>query len=194
MSTEGAGTAPAESPAAAELIRVDDLKVHFPITAGLRRREVGRVHAVDGISFTLGPGDMYLHPAKIPHSPVRHAGSVGLVVERKRSEPGAKDGLLWFCDNCNHKLYEAYFSLEDIEKDFLTHFEQFYGSEKLRTCEQCGTVISGELELTIAGKTRRLRPGEVYIIPGGVQHGGRAGETQCQVLDVFSPVREDYQY
>lgn len=95
-------------------------------------------------TMNLGPGDMYLHPAKVPHSPVRHAGSIGLVIERKRADPGAKDGLLWFCDNCNHKLYEVYFPLEDIEKDFLKHFEHFYGSEKLRTCDNCGTVMAAD--------------------------------------------------
>jgi 3-hydroxyanthranilate 3,4-dioxygenase len=89
----------------------------------------------------LGPGDMYLHPAKVPHSPVREAGSIGLVVERKRAGQGYTDGLLWFCDNCNSKLYEAYFELHDVEKDFLPHFKQFYMSEALRTCDHCGTVM-----------------------------------------------------
>lgn len=92
-------------------------------------------------TMKLGPGDMYLHPAKVPHSPVRYEGSIGLVVERKRADMEIDDGLLWFCDNCNNKLYEAYFTLEDIEKDFLGHFKVFYGSEKLRTCDNCGTVM-----------------------------------------------------
>ncbi|MAQ74973.1 MAG: 3-hydroxyanthranilate 3,4-dioxygenase [Aquimarina sp.] len=92
-------------------------------------------------TMKLGPGDMYLHPAKVPHSPVRHEGSIGLVVERKRVNEDAKDGLLWFCDNCNHKLYEVYFKLDDIEKDFLKHFKHFYGSKDLRTCDNCGTVM-----------------------------------------------------
>ncbi|MFQ5610629.1 MAG: cupin domain-containing protein [Anaerolineae bacterium] len=60
--------------------------------------------------------------------------------------------------------------------------------------EQAGTVISGELELTIAGETRRLKPGDTYIIPGGVEHSARAGAAPVRALDVFSPVREDYQY
>ncbi|MCM4171178.1 3-hydroxyanthranilate 3,4-dioxygenase [Arenibacter sp. TNZ] len=89
----------------------------------------------------LGPGDMYLHPASVPHSPVRHADSIGLVIERKRAKLDAKDGLLWFCDNCNNKLHEVYFTLNDIEKDFLGHFKTFYASEKLRTCNNCGTVM-----------------------------------------------------
>jgi len=89
----------------------------------------------------LGPGDMYLHPAKVPHSPVREANSIGLVVERKRVELPGKDGLLWFCDNCNHKLHEVYFPLHDVEKDFLSHFEDYYNNEELRTCDNCGTVM-----------------------------------------------------
>jgi 3-hydroxyanthranilate 3,4-dioxygenase len=89
----------------------------------------------------LHPGDMYLHPAKIPHSPVRSEGSIGLVIERKRAGLGFTDGLLWHCENCNHKLHEVYFELHNIEKDFLSHFEHFYSSERLRTCTQCGTVM-----------------------------------------------------
>ena len=89
----------------------------------------------------LHAGDMYLHSAKIPHSPVRSEGSIGLVIERKRAGKGFTDGLLWFCDTCNNKLHEVYFELHDIEKDFLPHFEHFYSSEHLRTCEKCGTVM-----------------------------------------------------
>lgn len=92
-------------------------------------------------TFELGPGDMYLHPGKIPHSPERSAGSIGLVVERKRTNLDAKDGLLWFCDNCNNKLYEVYFPLNNIEKDFLKHFREFYSSKELRTCDNCGEVM-----------------------------------------------------
>ncbi|MBQ0907646.1 3-hydroxyanthranilate 3,4-dioxygenase [Flavobacterium sp. F-328] len=92
----------------------------------------------------LNPGDMYLNPAKTPHSPVRSEGSIGLVIERKRAGQGFTDGLLWFCDNCNHKLHEVYFELYNIEKDFLPHFKHFYNSESLRTCDSCGTVMQAD--------------------------------------------------
>ncbi len=92
-------------------------------------------------TMQLGPGDMYLHPAKVPHSPVRHENSIGLVIERKRADLNAKDGLLWFCDNCNTKLHDVYFTLNDIEKDFLKHFKDFYGSKTLRTCSNCNTEM-----------------------------------------------------
>ncbi|MGB5980840.1 MAG: 3-hydroxyanthranilate 3,4-dioxygenase [Nonlabens sp.] len=102
------------------------------------------VHAQDEgkkRTMKLGPGDMYLHPGKVPHSPVRHENSIGLVIERKRVAPDAVDGLLWFCDNCNHKLHETYFKLDDIEKDFLPRFKEFYASKELRTCDNCGEVM-----------------------------------------------------
>ena len=86
-------------------------------------------------------GDLYLHPAKVPHSPVRSADSIGLVIERKREGQGYTDGLLWFCDHCNHKLHDVFFELNDIEKDFLPHFQHFYNSNELRTCSQCGTIM-----------------------------------------------------
>jgi 3-hydroxyanthranilate 3,4-dioxygenase len=89
----------------------------------------------------LQAGDMYLHPAKVPHSPVRAENSIGLVIERKRAGKGFTDGLLWHCDSCNHKLYEVYFELHDIEKNFLPHFTHFYNNQELRTCSECGTEM-----------------------------------------------------
>jgi len=97
----------------------------------------------------LHAGDMYLHPAKTPHSPVRSAGSIGLVIERKRAGKGYTDGLLWFCENCNHKLYDVYFELNDIEKDFLPHFQYFYNSKTLRTCTKCGTIMEADKKYTL---------------------------------------------
>ncbi|MFK7031427.1 3-hydroxyanthranilate 3,4-dioxygenase [Flavobacterium oreochromis] len=91
-------------------------------------------------TIKLTAGDMYLHPAKIPHSPNRTEGSIGLVIERKRTT--GKDGLLWYCDSCNHPLHEVYFELQDIEKDFLQHFKDFYSSEEKRTCKKCGTIMA----------------------------------------------------
>ncbi len=100
-------------------------------------------------TMKLGPGDMYLHPAKVPHSPARQENSIGLVIERKRLDVGAVDGLLWFCDNCNHKLHETFFILEDIEKDFLPRFKEFYASEDLRTCDNCGTTMETDPRFTV---------------------------------------------
>jgi quercetin dioxygenase-like cupin family protein len=57
--------------------------------------------------------------------------------------------------------------------------------------EQVAHVFEGEIELTVDGVTRTLGPGTVTAIPSNALHSGKA-ITQCRILDVFSPVREDY--
>ncbi len=94
--------------------------------------------------ITLNPGDIFLLPAKVPHSPIRSEGSVGLVVEIRRDHLDIKDGLLWFCENCNEKLHEVYFKLTNIETDFLPHFKNFYQSEDLRKCKNCGNTMEAD--------------------------------------------------
>ena len=94
------------------------------------------------VDMPLGPGDMFLLPAGVPHSPVREEGSLGLVIECKRKGKGMKDGLMWFCDKCNSKLYDTYFELRNIEKDFLPRFKDFYSSVELRTCNNCGYLMN----------------------------------------------------
>ncbi len=92
------------------------------------------------VDIPIRAGEMLLLPGGVPHSPQRFADSVGLVVERRR-RPDEKDGLMWYCENCHNKLYEEYFVLKSIEKDFPPVFDRFFGDEKLRTCKQCGAVM-----------------------------------------------------
>ncbi|CAN4279481.1 3-hydroxyanthranilate 3,4-dioxygenase [Pseudoxanthomonas sp. LjRoot125] len=85
----------------------------------------------------LRAGEIFLLPPRVPHSPQRMPDSVGLVIERKRL-PHEQDGLMWFCERCNQKLYEEYFTLHNIETDFPPVFERFYASREHRTCTACG--------------------------------------------------------
>ena len=95
------------------------------------------------VEVQIREGEMFLLPAKIPHSPIRPEGSIGLVIERKRKK-GDKDGLTWFSEKENALLYEEYFHLTNIEKDFLPVFKRFYQSEKLRTCPISGDVMEAD--------------------------------------------------
>src|SRR4029453_9643579 len=92
-----------------------------------------------GRDIPIRAGEIFYLPPRIAHSPQRKANSVGLVIERKRL-PNEKDGLLWFCERCNNKLFEEFFTLENIETDFPAVFEHFYRSEELRTCGVCGLI------------------------------------------------------
>ena len=58
--------------------------------------------------------------------------------------------------------------------------------------EQAGMVIQGEFDFTIGGQTKRLRQGDVYVIPGDVEHGLVASDGWSLALDMFSPPREEY--
>ncbi len=95
------------------------------------------------VEYEIKEGEMFLLPPKVPHSPVRSERSIGLVIERKRTSDH-KDGLMWFSDKANALLYEEYFQLTDVEKDFLPVFKRFYGNEKLRTCPKTGEIMEAE--------------------------------------------------
>ena len=92
------------------------------------------------VDVPIREGEIFMLPARVPHNPIRGENSVGLVIERKRRN-GERDGLMWFCENCNEKLYEEYFVLEDIMTQFQGVFESFYGDDNLRTCDDCGTIM-----------------------------------------------------
>ena len=97
---------------------------------------------VDGkpVDVPINEGEMFLLPAKVPHSPIRADKSIGLVVELKR-DTNMKDGLMWFCDNCNTKLHDTYFQLKNVEKDFQPRFKEYYNSEEKRTCAECNSFM-----------------------------------------------------
>ena len=60
--------------------------------------------------------------------------------------------------------------------------------------EQAGIIIEGEMEMGIESEAKLLKPGDMYIIPGGVEHYARCGDTPAKALDIFSPVREEFKY
>ena len=60
--------------------------------------------------------------------------------------------------------------------------------------EQGGIVIEGEMEMGIDGEVRLLKPGDMYIIPGNVEHYAKCYDTPAKALDIFSPVRVEFQY
>lgn len=92
------------------------------------------------VVLDIKEGEIFLLPPKVPHSPMRGPNTIGLVMERKR-RAGEKDGLLWFCEKCNNKLFEEYFLLTNIMTQFQVIFEKFYGNIENRTCKKCNTVM-----------------------------------------------------
>ena len=91
------------------------------------------------VDIPIRQGQLFLLPPNVPHSPQRLADTVGLVIERRR-HAGEKDGLQWYCNACNNKLYEEFFELTSIETQFPAVIKRFHQSVALRTCTQCGEV------------------------------------------------------
>jgi 3-hydroxyanthranilate 3,4-dioxygenase len=92
------------------------------------------------VEVPIRAGEMFLLPPDVPHSPQRPAGSVGIVVERRR-RPDELDGFSWYCERCGHQLYMERVAVSNIETQLPEIFARFYGSEQRRTCSVCGTVM-----------------------------------------------------
>ncbi|MET1255227.1 3-hydroxyanthranilate 3,4-dioxygenase [Aliikangiella maris] len=101
----------------------------------LKTQQNGKV-----VEYPIKAGEVFLLQPNTPHNPIRYANSIGLVIEQVR-RPDEIDALMWFCENCNHKLYEERFPLRDIENDFGAVFGRFLNSEALRTCDKCGKIM-----------------------------------------------------
>lgn len=98
------------------------------------------VQAGELVDVPIREGEILLIPPRLPHSPQRFAGTVGLVIERDR-RPGERDGLQWYCERCGHLLYAQEFELTNIETQFPPVIEQFFANRAQRTCAQCGAVM-----------------------------------------------------
>lgn len=57
--------------------------------------------------------------------------------------------------------------------------------------EQITYIIEGQLDMVIGGKACSLTAGMYHVIPSNTLHSAIA-KTDCKVIDVFNPVREDY--
>ena len=58
--------------------------------------------------------------------------------------------------------------------------------------EEFGQVLSGSLELTVAGTTSGLVAGEAFLIPGEELHTAVAGPDGCVLLECYAPPRDPF--
>jgi quercetin dioxygenase-like cupin family protein len=57
--------------------------------------------------------------------------------------------------------------------------------------EQITMILEGALEMKIGNETHMLTEGMIQVIPSNVIHSAFA-HSECKLIDVFSPVREEY--
>ena len=75
--------------------------------------------------------------------------------------------------------------------DEVTPNERFFVRNNGTVPEMAEKMDATGWSLTVDGETFLLNAGDVLAIPGNAVHSGQA-HTACRILDVFSPVREEY--
>jgi 3-hydroxyanthranilate 3,4-dioxygenase len=102
---------------------------------------LGTIQSGRRVDVPIREGEVFLLPPEVPHSPQRGAGTVGVVVERRRAAQEL-DGFSWYCENCGHRLYLERLHIHDIETQLPGVFQRFFSSLEHRTCAVCGTIMA----------------------------------------------------
>lgn len=72
------------------------------------------------------------------------------------------------------------------------HFKKgWVGAAHSHPHHQLVYVVSGLIAVTVNGQTQNVGAGDSFVVDGGVEHQASALE-DSEVLDVFTPIREDY--
>ena len=105
-----------------------DMNLHYIDSAGEEKVAVIR------------EGEIIYCPAGIPHSPRFPREAFVLVLERKR-RADESDRFTWFCEKCGAQLHQSVKQVADYREDPVSRaYEEFYNSEKNRTCSRCSHV------------------------------------------------------
>lgn len=109
------------------------------------------VHNGEFKDIPIKEGEMFVLPARIPHSPQRPKDTIGLVIglqcenklliqkERARKE-SEKDALRWYCEKCKEIVYEEWFHCTDLGTQLKPVIERYRTKTENRTCKKCGHV------------------------------------------------------
>jgi 3-hydroxyanthranilate 3,4-dioxygenase len=89
---------------------------------------------------TIREGEIFLCPARVPHSPRRGEGTWGLVIERKRKQDEHEE-FLWLCENCDEKVLSQIVAQGDVATQVARIYESFNADPVMRTCKKCGYMF-----------------------------------------------------
>ena len=84
-------------------------------------------------------GEIYLLEPLTPHASQRPADTLGLILESVR-QPGDLDAYHWYCEACNHLLFEKSDQIEVMERDMPLVFDAYYSEADNQECGECRHV------------------------------------------------------
>ncbi|PHH69682.1 hypothetical protein CDD82_7605 [Ophiocordyceps australis] len=97
----------------------------------------------DGVfrDMVIPEGSMFLLPPDTPHSPIRFADTVGIVIEQKRPADSL-DRMRWYCQHCPGAVivHEASFHCQDLGTQIKQAVQDFRQSQDMRRCSSCGQL------------------------------------------------------
>jgi 3-hydroxyanthranilate 3,4-dioxygenase len=109
-------------------------------------------------SIPIRQGEIFLLPGRIPHSPQRKAGTVGLVTERERL-PEEKDGLRWYTrDATGRVLYEEWFHCTDLGVQLAPVIQRFMASECFKSGVEPAPGVGEGQPPIVVDTARSLHP------------------------------------
>lgn len=85
-------------------------------------------------------GSLFLLPGNTPHSPIRFANTVGIVLEMPRPE-NVEDVMRWYCKKCGEMVWEKRFVCTDLGTQVKAVVEEFAADEGKRRCAACGELV-----------------------------------------------------
>ena len=82
---------------------------------------------------------------------------------------------------------------KDLTLSFVTMAPHAVGKMHSHPHEQMVVVNVGELDVVVDGKSYALQPGDVLHVPSNLEHSARAHDTECRILEIFTPARKDFE-
>ena len=58
--------------------------------------------------------------------------------------------------------------------------------------EQMTLVVRGRADFFVEGQQRTAKAGDVLLFPSGIQHGATMLDEEVVLIDIFTPVREEF--
>ena len=89
------------------------------------------------VNHVVREGETFFIPPNVPHAPCRPAGTLGMVVERRRPE-GELEHQIFYCEECNALVEDNEFDCADIVVAFKDAMEEFWADPERSTCKSCG--------------------------------------------------------
>ena len=82
---------------------------------------------------------------------------------------------------------------KDLTLSFVTMAPRAVGKMHSHPHEQMVVVSEGALDFVLDGKMYALKPGDVMHVAGSLEHSAMALDKECRILEIFTPVRKDFE-